>query len=67
MKRISFSLAVLCVATMLVQGSASALTTSLGQSWNYAPDAWSRGTTADSAYFGWDNFEASGTNQVIKK
>jgi len=40
--------------------SAQAITTSMGQAWNFAPDAWSRGNTTDTSYFGWDVLEAAG-------
>ncbi|MEM8679054.1 MAG: hypothetical protein AAGF97_06865, partial [Planctomycetota bacterium] len=48
----------LCLATI---AQAQPVITSLGQTWSYEPDAWSRGTSADSAYFGWDNMEGSGS------
>lgn len=33
------------------------ITTSSGQSWTFVPDAWVRGNTIDSSYFGWDSLE----------
>jgi hypothetical protein len=36
------------------------ITTSMGQSWNFMPDAWGRGNTSSTAYFGWDQIEATG-------
>lgn len=50
---------VFCLA-ILTAAPALAVTTSLGQEWNYEPDAWARGTTADSAWFGWDVLDGSG-------
>ncbi|MEQ8211898.1 MAG: hypothetical protein RH917_19020 [Lacipirellulaceae bacterium] len=41
-----------------------AITTSQGQSWDYQPDAWARGSDANTAYFGWDDFEIGG-NAVL--
>jgi hypothetical protein len=41
--------------------NARAVTTSLGQNWNYVPDAWARGNNANTSYFGWDVMEASPT------
>jgi hypothetical protein len=38
----------------------SAITTSMGQSWNFTPDAWARGNTPTTAYFGWDQIESAG-------
>ncbi|MEM9020102.1 MAG: PEP-CTERM sorting domain-containing protein [Planctomycetota bacterium] len=46
---------------MTATSGAYAYTTSLGQTWETAPDAWVPGTSADSAYFGWDDLESSGT------
>jgi hypothetical protein len=41
----------------MIAGSASAITTSYGQQWNFEPDAWARGNDADTSYFGWDLLE----------
>ncbi|MBX3433407.1 MAG: hypothetical protein KF847_08815 [Pirellulales bacterium] len=41
-------------------GEAVAITTSQGQVWNAAPDAWTRGNDADTSYFGWDVLDANG-------
>lgn len=40
--------------------SAHALTTSQGQSWNWAPDAWTRGNDAETSFFGWDVLDGNG-------
>jgi hypothetical protein len=32
----------------------------MGQSWNFEPDAWTRGNAADASYFGWDVIESAG-------
>ena len=39
---------------------AFAFTTSMGQAWNFEPDAWARGNTTDTSYFGWDVMESAG-------
>ena len=53
------SLPALLVA-VLIATSASAITTSNGQTWTPEPDAWLRGNTADASYFGWDVLETAG-------
>ncbi|MEM9176340.1 MAG: PEP-CTERM sorting domain-containing protein [Myxococcota bacterium] len=50
----------LAALALVAATPAAAITTSLGQTWDFEPDAWARGTTADSAYFGWDTLEGSG-------
>lgn len=54
------SLACLCLMVASASLPALGITTSGGQSWNYAPDAWTRGNSAESAYFGWDLIEHAG-------
>ena len=49
----------LAALVLFAADPAAAITTSLGQDWDFEPDAWARGTTANSAYFGWDNLEGS--------
>ncbi len=49
----------LMLATLLT-APAQAITTSMGQSWNFEPDAWTRGNTANASYFGWDVVESAG-------
>jgi hypothetical protein len=44
----------------LLTSSSFAITTSMGQSWNFEPDAWTRGNTADASYFGWDVIDNAG-------
>jgi hypothetical protein len=50
----------LMVAALAAPSAALALTTNSGQTWDYEPDAWTRGNNADTAYFGWDVMEGSG-------
>ncbi len=59
-KRIHGLTAVAGGLVMCLGGHAAAITTSEGQAWDLTPDAWVRGNTADTAYFGWDVLEASG-------
>jgi hypothetical protein len=47
-------------ALSLLAASAHAITTSVGQSWSFEPDAWTRGNTDETSYFGWDVIEAVG-------
>lgn len=54
-------LLVLAAASVaLTVPQALAFTTSQGQTWDTEPDAWSRGNSADSSWFGWDVLEFSG-------
>ncbi|MEM1083392.1 MAG: PEP-CTERM sorting domain-containing protein [Verrucomicrobiota bacterium] len=46
--------------SLLASGSSFGFVTSMGQSWDYEPDSWSRGSGADTAFFGWDVLDASG-------
>jgi hypothetical protein len=48
------------VAALGPFASAHAITTSTGQSWNFAPDAWVRGNSSETSYFGWDVIEVAG-------
>jgi hypothetical protein len=51
----------LCASLVVATAStAGAITTSGGQAWDFAPDAWARGNTADKSYFGWDVIESAG-------
>jgi hypothetical protein len=54
------SLACSCLIVASASLPALGITTSGGQSWNYAPDAWARGNFADTSYFGWDLIEHAG-------
>lgn len=54
---LAFGLALACLPR-----DAAAITTNLGQSWDLAPDAWTRGNDADTSWFGWDALE--GTHPV---
>lgn len=56
--RLTSSAVTLLVA--IAVAPAFALTTSMGQAWNFEPDAWSRGNTTDASYFGWDVMESAG-------
>ena len=52
---------VLSMATAIgVASTSTAFTTNAGQTWDTEPDAWSRGNTADTSWFGWDEFEPTG-------
>ena len=44
----------------LLAAPSLAVTTSMGQSWNFEPDAWTRANAADTSYFGWDVIESAG-------
>jgi hypothetical protein len=57
---VKWKFAVLVTALGSFAASAHAITTSTGQSWNFAPDAWVRGNTSETSYFGWDVIEAAG-------
>ena len=54
--RVLLALSVVAVAAGT---PANALTTSLGQSWDYEPDAWTRTSDADTGFMGWDLLESS--------
>ena len=59
------SLRFTCLALGLVLSAGLAsptfgITTSMGQSWSFTPDAWTRGNAADASYFGWDVIESAG-------
>lgn len=54
-------LALGCLLVATVTPAAFAITTSGGQAWDFVPDAWTRGNTADTSYFGWDVIESAGS------
>lgn len=53
-------LALTAASVVFTAWQAHAITTSQGQTWVTQPDAWSRGNTADSSWFGWDFLEFTG-------
>ncbi|MEX2170628.1 MAG: PEP-CTERM sorting domain-containing protein [Pirellulales bacterium] len=61
MSLLRFGLA-LGLALACLPRDAAAITTNLGQTWDLAPDAWTRGNDADTSWFGWDVLE--GTHPV---
>ncbi|MBA3485006.1 MAG: PEP-CTERM sorting domain-containing protein [Pirellulales bacterium] len=54
------SLTASCLLIVGAIAPARAITTSGGQTWNFEPDAWTRGNTDDTSYFGWDVIEHAG-------